>query len=478
MDNFYIKKYFLKPILILIFISIATISTINIYFTISTIDNFEKKHQLSLIKQETPQKNLEELLQIQTKSSIFYLIVITLFITLITIGIGIYISIKIHDRIKTYTKDIIKDQKDLEIAQDVANMGSWFLDVNKDELVWSKQSYKIFEADYSKKNLTSASFMDFIHPDDKVNVERNIQKSIDENRPFHMIHRLVMKDGREKVVEAKGEVFFLIDENNSQKTIFNGTVQDITEQYNKEQELKETEKQLTEQEKLASMGNLIGNIAHQWRQPLSVISACASGLALKNEIDKLEKKEIEGYSKEILANVENLSNTIETFRDSNISDSISEFNIKDMIKETLSLKSTIFEKNNITIKTDIPSNITTTNFANNLKESLSNILTNSIEAFKDREDEEKYIFIEVKKNIQNKITIKIKDSAGGVSQEDIDKLFDPYFTTKEIVQGKGLGLHITYRLITQGMQGKIYAKNSNYTYEEKQYKGLMFIITI
>ncbi|NCB12500.1 MAG: HAMP domain-containing histidine kinase, partial [Erysipelotrichia bacterium] len=105
-----------------------------------------------------------------------------------------------------------------------------------------------------------------------------------------------------------------------------------------------------------------------------------------------------------------------------------------------------------------------------------NIINNSIDAFENI-SEDKYIFIDVKE-FDNKIVIKIKDNAGGIDKNIIDKIFDPYFTTKSEKQGTGIGLYMSKEIITKHLNGSVEASNIEFEYLNKSHHGAIFTITI
>ena len=115
---------------------------------------------------------------------------------------------------------------------------------------------------------------------------------------------------------------------------------------------------------------------------------------------------------------------------------------------------------------------------NGLIQSLVNIVNNAIDVLKTIENEDdRYIFIETKRKKDN-VTITIRDSGGGIPEDIIDKIFDPYFTTKHKSQGTGLGLHMTYQIIHDHMQGTIEVRNKEFKYKGKSYKGAEFKIVL
>jgi len=248
------------------------------------------------------------------------------------------------------------------------------------------------------------------------------------------------------------------------------TLQDITE-------LKKRDKLLYEQSKMASMGEMITNIAHQWRQPLSVISTGITGIKVQKEFGKLSDDEFLRVCDIVNKNIQYLSKTIDNFRSFIKGDKVLiSFNLKNNIETFLSLVNATAKTHDINLILDLQDDIIISGYPNELTQCFINIFNNSQDILKQL-DQKRLIFISTKKS-NNKIIIEIKDNAGGIDNNIIDKIFDPYFTTKHKSQGTGLGLHMTYKLIVEGMNGSIEANNINLEYENKKYKGANFIITL
>ncbi len=235
---------------------------------------------------------------------------------------------------------------------------------------------------------------------------------------------------------------------------------------------------LTKQSKFAAMGEMIQNIAHQWRQPLSVISTGASGLKVKKEIDgKIDEKLLDETLEKIIDTTNHLSTTIDDFMHffkPNKKKQV--FKIKDAIDKTLN----IFNYNINNKKIEVIKNIedvSLDSFQGEFIQIIINIVNNSKDAFKEDNTSDMYIFIDVK-NKKNEIIIEIKDSAGGIDEEIIDKIFEPYFTTKHQYQGTGIGLYMCKQIIDKHMHGSIEVKNKEYIYKNKSYKGASFLIKL
>ncbi|MEA2049143.1 MAG: transporter substrate-binding domain-containing protein [Campylobacterota bacterium] len=243
-------------------------------------------------------------------------------------------------------------------------------------------------------------------------------------------------------------------------------------------EIREKELILLEQSKLASMGEMIGNIAHQWRQPLSIISTAATGLQFLKEYNMLTDIKLQEACNSINNNAQYLSKTIDDFRDFIKGDKEKVlFNLSDNIDSFLQIVEGNIKNNNILIKKDISKSISIYGHPNELIQSLINIFNNSKDAFKEQNIDTRIVFISTVEK-ENGVTINIKDNAGGIPEDILPHIFEPYFTTKHKSQGTGLGLHMTYNLILDGMKGNIKVFNSEYKFEGTQYKGVEFIITL
>ena len=248
------------------------------------------------------------------------------------------------------------------------------------------------------------------------------------------------------------------------------TLQNITEMKRKDQ-------LLYEQSKMASMGEMIGNIAHQWRQPLSIISTAATGMKVQKEFNTLDDKNFYATCDTINENTQYLSKTIDDFRNFIIGDrKKSEFNLEENIKSFLQLIDGTKKSHNINIILEIEKNIKINGYQHELSQCLINIFNNAKDAFS-TVNYDKLVFVKTKID-STSIQIIIEDNAGGIDDDVLTKIFDPYFTTKHQSQGTGLGLHMTYKLIVEGMKGTIKANNINFKYQDKDYKGAQFIITL
>ncbi|MCG3671040.1 sensor histidine kinase [Aliarcobacter butzleri] len=223
---------------------------------------------------------------------------------------------------------------------------------------------------------------------------------------------------------------------------------------------KEQEQLLIQQTRLAAMGEMIGNIAHQWRQPLNALGLILQNLKFSYEIGELDEKMIDKSVKKATMLTENMSKTIDDFRNFFRPNKAKEnFKINEGITKAVELIESTFEHNNIKLEKDFASSeIEFFGFANEFSQVILNLLTNAKDAVLENKIENPLIIIQTKIDDEY-IYISIKDNGLGIKEEIINKIFEPYFTTKDEGKGTGIGLYMSKIIIENNMNGKIEVKN-------------------
>lgn len=238
---------------------------------------------------------------------------------------------------------------------------------------------------------------------------------------------------------------------------------------------REKDSMLAQQSKMAAMGEMLENIAHQWRQPLSSISTLSTGVKIRYEYGGIEKEELLHAMDSITTTTKYLSQTIDDFRDYfNPHKEATYFNIEDIFNKALDLLEVQFNLKNIKFIKNL-NEVYIYGFENEFLQVIINILNNAKDEFDRKELEDRYIFIDIEKK-DNQVKISIKDNAGGIDEKIINKIFEPYFTTKFKSQGTGIGLYMSKEIIEKHMKGKILVSNKEFIYEEKAHKGALFEI--
>jgi len=225
---------------------------------------------------------------------------------------------------------------------------------------------------------------------------------------------------------------------------------------------RKNEFQLLEQSKNASMGQMIGNIAHQWRQPLSAITSLASSLKISDVMGIIDSNEVQEKMDNIINKANYLSHTIDTFRNFlKAGNEMGEFSLEGMLEKSLQIVDASMKDAHITLFCDVDYSKKTlvVGVESEISQVIINILNNAKDIIKEKDDENRWVRLELKEEGDFQL-ITIEDNGGGIPENIMPKIFDPYFTTKHQSQGTGLGLHMSYRIITESFHGKIYVRNT------------------
>ena len=218
---------------------------------------------------------------------------------------------------------------------------------------------------------------------------------------------------------------------------------------------------LIQQSKLAAMGEMIGNIAHQWRQPLSQISAIHMNIKVTYNFDKFTKEYLENKIDEANKLTQYMSQTIDDFRNFFKPQGEKElFSIEKACRDTYFIVESTLKYNNIETIFDINEDNNILAYKNEFSQVILNLINNAKDILIERDIKNPKIRIEIK-NGKKYAIVKIKDNAGGIDKNNIDKIFDPYFTTRYQTQGTGIGLYMAKNIIERNMNGFINVKNSD-----------------
>ena len=223
----------------------------------------------------------------------------------------------------------------------------------------------------------------------------------------------------------------------------------------------EKQKMLFWQSRMASLGQMLGNIAHQWRQPLTELNLTLFNM--KRACTKNDEKKVDELYKESKLLILNMSSTIEDFSNFfNPQKEKKSFEIKEAVNEALVILKKVIEMENINIKIDVPIKYKVLGVSNELSQVIINLIQNSKDAFKINDIKNKKITITLKEEhiLDKKYSLlEISDNAGGISKENADKIFEPYFTTKHKSQGTGLGLFMSKMIIEKSLDGELSHEN-------------------
>jgi len=233
------------------------------------------------------------------------------------------------------------------------------------------------------------------------------------------------------------------------------TLIDEEVQKNKEQQLL-----MIQQSRLAQMGEMISMIAHQWRQPLNNLSLINQLLLSKYNKEQLDEKTMEYFKKNSQKQIALMSSTIDDFRNFfKTENEKKESNIETVLSNLAEISQPIYKNHNINLVINIEKCFVVSVYPNALSQAILNIINNAKDALVDRNVDDKKITITVEEE-EKDIIIMIEDNAGGIASDIIDKIFDPYFSTKNEKNGTGLGLYMTKMIIEEQLEAKIRVKNT------------------
>ncbi|MDX4065548.1 HAMP domain-containing sensor histidine kinase [Aliarcobacter skirrowii] len=234
-----------------------------------------------------------------------------------------------------------------------------------------------------------------------------------------------------------------------------------------------------QQARFASLGEMLNNIAHQWRQPLGSITMIIQSFQTKMRVNKLSPEFVEQKVKDALLLAQNMSNTLDDFKNFfSPNRSKNSFFIKDCVEHSIELSKYFLNKENIKIDLIVKKDKQITTFYNELSHTLLNIISNSKDALVSSVNKNDRIIKIIVNSKKNFVFINIIDNGGGVPDDILPKIFEPYYTTKYKSAGTGIGLYMSKQIIEKHLNGEISCKNIKLEVDKKVFKGASFTITI
>lgn len=217
----------------------------------------------------------------------------------------------------------------------------------------------------------------------------------------------------------------------------------------------EKDKLITKQSRFAAMGEMIGMIAHQWRQPLTGIGMIVDNLKLDIELETVDEKQWSENLDLMKTQIHYLSHTIDDFRNFFKPNQQSQVvNLVQLMDESLQIVSSSLSKNGVKIYKFYEGEILLRCYRNDLMQVILNLLKNANDALTERNTIDGAIKIGIVKTNKT-VEIEISDNAGGIPNDIIDKIFDPYFSTKDEKNGTGLGLYMSKMIVEDHLGGKL-----------------------
>ncbi len=363
----------------------------------------------------------------------------------------------------------------LKLAFDVGRDGLWDWNLIDDTLYFSPRWKEMLGYRDDELESSFEAWESRVHPDDLEEALKNIELCIKEKKKVsENKHRLQHKDGHWIWIYDRGQVQY---DNNGTAIRMIGTHTDLTTEIDLSDKLshlnetletrvkdqvEELERRyafIVQQARLASMGEMINNIAHQWRQPLNRVNANVAVIISILESDNIDHSMMLSEAELIEKNTKYMSETIEDFAYYfHPEKEAVQFSLEEITQSVLGLMNTRLENIDINIVSSKP--VEVYSFAKEYRQVLLVILNNAIDNFESKAIDSPKIDIVIKEE-EEKAYLSICDNGGGIEEKDIGRIFDPYYTTKFAEEGTGLGLYVAKMLIESSMQGKLNATNKN-----------------
>lgn len=365
--------------------------------------------------------------------------------------IGFYYGEDVTER-KLLLDQLHAEKDRFQLAIDGANAGLWDWNITTGEVYYSKKWKTMLGYEESEIPSTLDSWSNLLHPEDKDSCLERLKSYLAKKLPEFMLeHRLRCKDGSYRWILSKGSGLW----DGAGKAIrLTGWHIDIHELKSSIEELQKRDKIIQEQQfqivaaaKMSSLGEMAGGIAHEINNPLAIIDLSANQICDTLERNPKDLALIQESANSIKNTVKRISRIVKglrTFARSGENDPFKPYPLENLVTETLDLCRERFRQSEIKLSsTPIPS-MNLNCRAVQISQVLLNLLNNSFDAVKNLE--KKWVHLEVK-HIQDRIRFSVSDSGAPISPDVIPKIMDPFFTTKEIGQGMGLGLSISKGIV-------------------------------
>ncbi|MBA7470037.1 Adaptive-response sensory-kinase SasA [subsurface metagenome] len=355
------------------------------------------------------------------------------------------------------TEDALKlSEERYALAQRAANIGSWDWDIRTGNLEWSEEIEPMFGFGRGEFGGTYEAFLKCVHPEDRQHVVDSVNTCIEKGRDYDIEHRIIWPDGTVRWVLETGNV--VRDKNNKAIRML-GIVKDITERKHAEEVLKrdketferlvserthelfKTQAELDRAKRLSDLGTLAAIVAHELRNPLGVIKIAAYNIRKKRKNSLLDKH-LDNIEKKVSESGQIINNLLSYSRIK--TPSYEKIQIYDILNECIAFMKRRFHKQDVSIVKKFKSTEKKLIEADplHIREIFNNILTNAYQSVSNKKGK---IEISERDDGKGSIEISFKDNGMGIDKEDLERIFEPFFTRKS--KGTGLGLTICNELV-------------------------------
>jgi PAS domain S-box-containing protein len=356
-------------------------------------------------------------------------------------------------------------EEQLREAQRIARIGSWQWDVRTNEVTWSEEFFTILGVDPETESPTYDGFFEHLHPEERERVEQTVQDGLETGDGFHYEARIVTPDGRERVIDATGDV--VLDARGAPVRMV-GTAQDITDRTRIEQELglrREAEREYR------ARADFLSRVSHELRTPLNAILGFSQLLEM-DELTPEHRRHVDQITKGGRHLLELINEVLEISRieAGNMTVSLEPVAIEDVVDEVLELLAPLADRRSITLESLLPVG---TRYVEadkqRLKQVLLNLVSNGIKYNRDGGS----VKIRLEETRSGKTFVLVTDSGKGIAEDKLAKVFNPFErldVDQAAIEGTGLGLTLS-KLLMEAMGGSL-------AVESQPWVGTTFIVQL
>lgn len=377
----------------------------------------------------------------------------------------------LQERINMISENI-KLKEDLQIRNKVIDDSIMYTETDLDGIITYVSSYFEEISGYSKDELIGKKHNIIKHPDTPSDIFVELWETITKEQRWEGLLKNQKKDGSVFVAKTSIAPLYGLD---GSLIGYNASRQDVTELYNAQiflmeklgrsnKDFENQSKMLQAQAKNAAMGEMISMIAHQWRQPLTALSANCLRMTAKKQLIGLDENDVDMFVANTEKLLDNMQSTMEFFLNFFRVNDVSNFvTLKNAAYDAFILLEAYFKKYQVVLEVDydgLDDEMKLNASKVQINQIIMNLYKNSIDQFVSQKSKNPKIKVCFKKLDDDKMMITVCDNGGGIPEEILPKVFDSYFTTKEANKGgTGIGLYICKTIVEDGLQGAIEVKN-------------------
>lgn len=348
-------------------------------------------------------------------------------------------------RLKETLEGLRRSEAKLEEAQRVAQVGYWELDLDTNAITWSDETYRIFGLTPGADAITLAKVQERIHPEDRSIWSRAVAKALTDTRRYAMEYRVVRPSGEVRIVNSHGDL--TKDEAGRARSIF-GTVQDVTERRRAEEALREMQMELAHANRVATMGQLTASIAHEVKQPISAAAANAAAALHWLDAQPANLHEVRQALDRIVNDSMRAGDIIGRIREfiENVPPRKDSVDINEAVRDVIDLTRGEAAKHGVSVHAVLAEGLSQVYGDRvQLQQVMLNLIMNAIEAMSIANKAPRDLLISTAADSSQSVSIAVADSGPGLPADAIERVFDPFYTTK--AGGLGMGLSICRSIV-------------------------------